>query len=80
MERTFGGFARKVSQSSGPFVFNFKKYSSATKHRTYLQIDGEFIRFTAPKKVTITKSSMVPHGKIKVLRCNEKAEDPFDFV
>jgi hypothetical protein len=40
MEKTFGGFAERVYQGSGPFIFSFKQYSSKEKHRTYLQIDG----------------------------------------
>jgi hypothetical protein len=68
MERTFGGFSEKVTQGEGPFIFNFKREEKKPKHRTYLQIDGEFIRFTNPKKVMISLSKMVPNGKIKVLR------------
>lgn len=40
MERTFGGFSKKVTQGEGPFVFNFKRCEKKSKHRTYLQIDG----------------------------------------
>ena len=40
MERSFGGFASKIAQNSGPFIFNFRKYENQPKHRTYLQIDG----------------------------------------
>ncbi len=40
MEKTFGGFAERVYQGSGPFTFSFKQYPSEEKHRTYLQIDG----------------------------------------
>ena len=48
-------------------IFNFRAFPQEEKHRTYLQIDGEFIRFTHPKRVTIQKSSLVKNGKIKVL-------------
>jgi len=44
-----GGFANRVYQGNGPFFFNFKKYDQASKHRTYLQVDGEFYRFTHPQ-------------------------------
>lgn len=40
MERTFGGFSKKVAQGSGPFSFHFQQYKDKPKHRTYLQIDG----------------------------------------
>ena len=53
MEKTLGGFAHRVHQGSGLFSFDFKKYEPEIKHRTYLQIDGEFLRFTHPKKVII---------------------------
>jgi hypothetical protein len=62
-----GGFANKVYQGSGPFFFNFKKYDPDIKHRTYLQVDGEFYRFTHPKGVFIQKSPLLK-GKFKVLR------------
>jgi hypothetical protein len=67
-ERTFGGFAEKIAQGSGPFYFEFKKYEPKEKHRTYLQIDGEFLRFTHPKSVMIRKSLYGKNGKVKVLR------------
>lgn len=56
-----------MAQGDGPFVFSFNRYNMP-KHRTYLQIDGEFIRFTNPKSITVRQSSLVPKGKIKVLR------------
>lgn len=40
MERSFGGFAKRITQHTGPFIFNFKSYPNEEKHRTYLQIDG----------------------------------------
>jgi hypothetical protein len=56
MERMIGGFSKKVAQGEGPFSFNFHRYENRPKHRTYLQIDGEFVRFTNPKKITIRPS------------------------
>ena len=53
LERTFGGQSKRITQGGGPYVFNFKRYEKEEKHRTYLQIDGEFIRFTHPKSVSI---------------------------
>lgn len=73
MERAMGGFSKKVAQGQGPFVFNFHKYENQPKHRTYLQIDGEFLRFTKPKCVTVSVSTLVPDGKIKVIRNVSKA-------
>lgn len=67
MERTIGGFGNRIAQDSGPFIFNFRAYPDEEKHRTYLQIDGEFLRFTHPKKVIIEKSKLLKDSKIKVL-------------
>jgi hypothetical protein len=53
MEKAVGGFANRVYQGEGPFQFRFKQYEQNIKHRTYLQIDGEFFRFTHPKEVYI---------------------------
>ena len=39
-ERTFGGFAEKITQGTGPYFFYFKQYDEKLKHRTYLQVDG----------------------------------------
>lgn len=74
MERMISGFATKIIQGGGPYYLSFNRYENVAKHRTYLQIDGEFIRFTHPKSVTITKSALGKGGQIKVLRRNEKAE------
>ena len=78
MERSLGGFASKVAQAEGPFIFNFRRYPNLPKHRTYLQIDGEFIRFTAPEGITLSRSSLVPRGKIKVLRNRSCVPSPFE--
>ena len=67
-ERTFGGFAEKIAQGQGPYYFEFKEYDKQEKHRTYLQVDGEFIRFTHPKSVLIRKSILGKNGKVKILR------------
>jgi hypothetical protein len=67
-ERTFGGFAEKITQGEGPYYFEFKQYEEKEKHRTYLQVDGEFVRFTHPKSVVIRKSLHGRNGKVKVLR------------
>jgi hypothetical protein len=40
LERSFGGFARRITQGGGPFLFTFRRYEKEEKHRTYLQIDG----------------------------------------
>ena len=68
MQRTVGGFSKKVAQGEGPFIFHFQRYEKRPKHRTYLQVDGEFIRFTHPKLIKISHSTLVPYGKIKVIR------------
>lgn len=70
LERVFGGFATKISQSGGPYYFKFREYRAEQKHRTYLQIDGEFIRISHPRSITITKSILSPTSRIKVLRRN----------
>jgi hypothetical protein len=74
MERMFGGFATRVTQGAGPYLLSFKRYEEAEKHRTYLQIDGEFIRFTHPKSVKLSHSQLGGKGKIRVLRRNLQAE------
>lgn len=56
LERVIGGFATRITQGEGPYLISFNKYEDIEKHRTYLQVDGEFIRFTHPKSVYITKS------------------------
>jgi hypothetical protein len=74
MERVFGGFATRITQGGGPYRFTFNRYQDIEKHRTYLQIDGEFIRFTHPESVTISKSELGNNGKIKIIRRNIEAE------
>ena len=68
LERSWGGNAKRITQGEGPYVFNFKKNEKEEKHRTYLQIDGEFIRFTHPKSLVIRHSKFVPNGVIKILQ------------
>ena len=70
-----GGFANKISQGGGPFHFTFKEKKDDKKHRTYLQMDGEFMRITHPKSITVRKSALAPNGKIRVLRRNPTAEE-----
>ncbi len=53
MEKVIGGFADKMTQGEGPWIGNFKRNQEEKKHRTYLQIDGEFIRMTHPKLLKI---------------------------
>ena len=62
-----GGFSKKVFQGTGPFTFEFNAFPPEEKHRTYLQIDGEFIRFTHPKSFVVQKSDLSKTGKIRIL-------------
>ena len=68
MEKTVGGFAEKIVQGEGPFVFKFKQYPNDNGYKTFFQIDGEFIKARHPKQVILRKSSMFPGSKIKILR------------
>lgn len=74
LEKLIGGFSSKITQGGGPFYITFKEYQNE-KHRTYLQIDGEFIRFTHPKSILIRKSYLSPTGKIRVIRRNPAADE-----
>ncbi len=67
-EKTSGGNGFKVHQGTGPFELCFRKYPAEEKHRTYLQIDGEFIRYTHPSRLVIRKSTLSVTGQIRVLR------------
>lgn len=76
-ERLFGGFAKKVVQSSGSFKFNFIKYPYDKDHHTFLQIDGEFIKFNHPKSIILKRSSL---GRVRVLKNNEKKWNLEEFI
>lgn len=67
-EKTSSGNGEKVHQGTGPFELVFKQYPAEEKHRTYLQIDGEFIRYTHPARLVIRKSNLSVSGQIRVLR------------
>ena len=79
MERMFSGFATRIAQGGGPYSIAFNRYEDVEKHRTYLQIDGEFIRFTHPRVITVSRSQLGKGGKIRVLRRNLEAEGPLQL-
>jgi hypothetical protein len=72
MEKAFGkldlGFAEKMVQGQGPFLFKFREFPDEKDHRTFFQIDGEFIKARHPKLAILRKSSLFPNSKIRVLR------------
>lgn len=67
-EKSFGGLADKIYQGSGPFLMEFNEFPPNEKHRTYLQVDGEYIRYTHPKQLIVQKSTLSKTGQIRVLR------------
>lgn len=71
LEKTFGGldigFAERITQGPGPFLIKFKEYPNDPTHRTYLQIDGEFIKAVHPKQLVLKKSTLFPGSQIRVL-------------
>jgi hypothetical protein len=42
------GKSKRVAQSEGPLVFNFRNRS-----QTYINIDGEFLKLINPERITI---------------------------
>ena len=68
MEKTVGGFADKIVQGTGPFFIKFKEYPDDKEHKTFLQIDGEFLKARHPKQIILKKSTLFPNSKIRVLR------------
>lgn len=66
-ERVFHGNAYKVCQGPGQFTINFKEGDKSKPIVTYFQVDGESMKVTAPKTLQISKSKLVPEGKINVL-------------
>lgn len=77
MEKSFGGFAKRIAQSRGPLRYDFRRVEE-DKHCTYLQIDGEFLRINHPRMIIIKKAELLG-GKIKVLRRDLKKQvfNPF---
>ncbi len=71
LEKTFGnldvGFAERIVQGPGPFRIKFREYPIEEDYKTFLQIDGEFIKVVHPKELTIRKSSLFPNSQIRVL-------------
>ena len=65
-----GGFADKIVQGEGPFFIKFKEYPDDKEHKTFLQIDGEFLKVRHPKQIFLKKSTMFPGSRIRVLRRN----------
>ena len=67
-ERFMPGQGRRLGQSKGPFIVNFKQSKEGEKPvHTYMQIDGEFYDVVAPKRVRISLCPNIPQGKIQVL-------------
>lgn len=66
-EKSIGGMATKVYQGTGPFFYEFNEFPKEEKHRTYLQVDGEFFRYTHPKQVMVQRSDLSKTGKIAIL-------------
>jgi hypothetical protein len=71
LEKTFGnldvGFAERIVQGPGPFKIKFREYSISEDYKTFLQIDGEFIKVVHPKELVIRKSSLFANSQIRVL-------------
>jgi len=66
-----GGYAKKIHQSTGPFLLKFKPIianSVADKEqRIYLKVDGEHYHIVNPRELKISLHSNYPKGTIKFL-------------
>ena len=61
------GFAERIVQGEGPFLIKFREYPEHPEHKTFMQIDGEFIKMVQPKQILLRKSTLFPSSKIRVL-------------
>jgi len=67
-ERFMPGQGRRLGQTRGPFIVNFKQAKEGEKPiHTYMQVDGEFYDVVAPKRVRVSLCPKIPQGKINVL-------------
>jgi hypothetical protein len=60
-----GNFGARVAQGEGPYVIQFNR--TANTSHTYIHIDGEAMKLRQVKEITITKSTLAPNGRIRVL-------------
>jgi hypothetical protein len=57
--------AGKVTQGKGPFCIKFHEVEPLRE--TFVQVDGEAMQIRGLREIRISKSSLMPLGKIKVL-------------
>jgi len=71
LEKVLGGYAKKVHQSSGPFVIHFRKVAANVvadkEHRIYAKIDGEHYHIVRPREMKISLHNNYPKGSVKFL-------------
>jgi len=68
MERILPGRGKRIGQTEGPFLLNFKRSEVLGQPlKTYMNIDGEYFKVLAPKSVKLSLSKDIPRGKVEML-------------
>ena len=72
LERFNGGYAQKLYQGKGPFIFKFKSEPNYNEieylNKVYLNVDGEFFHLKQPESLIIRLNKKICDGQINFLR------------